>query len=261
MNTKNQEVIPHEDKSLANLFHKNMNQPPDEQPLAIISRLCQNKDLDVAVLNSLVDLQIKTQEHQAKIDYAFAMTKFAGLKKPIKHNQKGKTAGNTPFTYADYPAMVTAVDPWMKECGLSHSHKQEPPIIESGNVVLIMVTCIIKHTGGHSESYPYPAVPDERLRGKVSPSQLIQLAITYAKRQTLAEGLGLATSEDTFDDDSKAPPGLITEEQEADLNSLIDEVDANKVQFLKMLKVEKLSDLPAANYNGAVKRLQDKAKS
>ena len=89
---------------------------------------------------------------------------------------------------------------------------------------------------------------------------MLQLAITYAKRQTLAMGLGLATKEDHYDDDSSAPPDLVSDEQIANLEALISEVGADKEQFLKFLKREALSDLPASKYENAVKRLQEKAK-
>ena len=247
---------------MKNLLSKmNKDNPAKDNPLAVISELCKLPDLNTEALSQMIDLHIKAQEHQAKLDYAAAMTHFASIKVPIPHNRTGKTAGNAPFSYADYPQMVMYVDPWMAECGLSHSHVQAEPVIDGGNVVLVMVTCVIKHIGGHSEPFSFPAVPDEKLRSHLSPSQLLQLAITYAKRQTLAMGLGLATKEDHYDDDSSAPPDLVSDEQIANLEALISEVGADKIQFLKFLKLEALSDLPASKYDRAVKRLQEKGKS
>jgi len=242
-------------------YRNEQEQQREESAFAMIARACENKDIDVDKLKEMIALQIATQEHQAKLDYAAALSRFAAIKQPIAHNRTGTTAGKTSFSYTDYPTMVTAVTPWLMECGLSFSHVQEPPVIEGGKVILVMVTCIIKHVGGHSERFPFPAVLDDKLRDKISPSQLLQLAATYAKRQTLAMGLGLATMEDTHDDDSQAPEDTINDEQAANIEALIDEVGAKKPAFLKMLKVDILTDLPVSKYSGAIKRLEDKRKS
>jgi hypothetical protein len=52
----------------------------------------------------------------------------------------------------------------------------------------------------------------------------------------------------------------ITNEELANLESLIGEVDANRESFLKFLKVESLSDLPSARYAKAVAALERKRK-
>lgn len=53
---------------------------------------------------------------------------------------------------------------------------------------------------------------------------------------------------------------LIDEKQAADLDAKISEVGANKENFLKFLKVERLADLPASKYKAAAQALEDKAK-
>jgi len=52
--------------------------------------------------------------------------------------------------------------------------------------------------------------------------------------------------------------GLFTEKQVADLMALMEEVRANRVKFLQYLKVEKLSDIPAKDYQKAVSALEAK---
>jgi hypothetical protein len=70
---------------------------------------------------------------------------------------------------------------------------------------------------------------------------------------------------DTSDDDDAASylsnVEYITSDQEATLDSLIEEVDANKEQFLKVLKIDELGQLPASKYDGAVQRLEEKRKN
>ena len=230
-------------------------------PIQLLARAVE-KGVDVEQLRELMALEREWRADKAKAEYAAAMTKFGTLRQVVEHNRTGKTAGNATFSYTDFPTLVSAVTPWMSQCGLSFSHRHDAPVMKSdGGVAHILVYCRIMHSAGHSEEFMYPAVPDGRLDGKVSPSQLIQLAITYAKRQTLAEGLGIATAEDRDDDDAQKPVDLITEKQAADLTALMDECIKNKSAFLGWLKVEKISDLPASQYARAVAECEKKRKA
>ena len=219
-------------------------------------RLAIEKNLDTDKLRELMNLEKEWRAEQAKAAYAQALSKFEGIKKTITYNRQGTTAGNARFGYADFPEMVTSVSPWLSECGLSFSHRQDAPVMNEAGIFYITVYCRVCHVAGHCEEVYFPAMPDERLKGKVSPSQLIQMAITYAKRQTLAMVLGLATAEDKQDDDSAKQEPLITEKQAADLTALVDEVVKNKSAFMKWLGVEKISDLKADKYKKAINQCE-----
>lgn len=243
---------------------------PEQQALAVPTStspsellvLAIQRDLDIEKLRALVEMDKERRREQAKAAYDAALARFGKFKKIVQHNRKGTTAGNAGYTYADFPQMVGAINEPLAECGLSFTHRQDPPVLVEGEIAYVMVYCQIRHEAGHREEFPYLAMPDLRLKGKVSPSQLIQLAITYAKRQSLAEGLGLATSEDKHDDDSHGNKAvdLITESQAADLQAKIEEVGADKATFLKFLKVEKIGDIPAKDFQRALNALSLKAK-
>lgn len=223
--------------------------------------LAIERNLDTDKLRELMALEREWRADKAKAEYDAAMAHFGTLKQVVKHNRTGRTAGNTTFTYADFPAMVKAVTPWLTQCGLSFSHFQDTPTMVEGKISFILVHCRIQHSSGHSQDFDYPAILDDRLAGKMSPSQLIQLAVTYAKRQTLAMGLGLATSEDRSDDDSHSQMGeTISKEQVSDLEGLIDEVKADKSGFLRYLGVESLEDIQRSAYTKAVRALESKRK-
>lgn len=246
---------------------------PEEKPtevnnmLAVIDRAAQSRDVDVDKMRALLDMQKEIFAYQAKADYMAAMAAFGGLKQNIKHNRKGKTAGDTTFGYSDFPKIVKAVTPWLHQCGLSFSHREDPPVMGETDIHHIMVYCTIKHVAGHSEEFHFPAMPDNRLKGKVSPSQLIQMAITYAKRQTLAMGLGLATAEDALDDDGAVVTSEpITQEQALNIQALIEETKSNKAHLLNYLKaqcnreIKTIADIPATAYELAVQLLEGKRK-
>ena len=180
-------------------------------PVNLLQVAIQNK-VDSQQLKELMDLEREWRADKAKAAYSAAMAKFNQIKKVIPHNKRGKTAGNAPFSYADFGKLVEAVTPWMAECDLSFSHRQDKPVLtENGKIAYVMVYCKILHKDGHSEETDTMAIPDVRLDGKVSPSQLVQLAVTYAKRQTLSTALGLATSEDVTCDDDGVDPSAYQE--------------------------------------------------
>ena len=171
-------------------------------PIEMLAVAVTQGRLDVDSMKGLMELEREYRADIAKEKYVSAMVRFAALKEVIAHNTEGEGPSQSTFTYTDYPTLVAAVTPWMQTCGLSFVHKKDPPVIESGKVVLIMVYCEISHKAGHTERFEFPAIPDVRLQGKVSAVQLIQMAVTYAKRQSLCDGCGIATGEEgALDDD------------------------------------------------------------
>ena len=246
MSTKNQEVILKGD--MDKLFDKENHE--DTQIAAINSpdsllEIAVQKGTDLAQLEKLMDLKERYDAGIAKKFFYSSMAMFQAncpsiIKKKVGHNYK----------YAPLGDIAEQIRKPLQEAGLSYRFE-----MEHGEI--ITVTCIVTHIDGHNEKATMSAPPDES--GSLAGIQSRASTVTYLQRYTLISALGLTTADE--DMDGRLPQETITDEQEADLNSLIDEVDANKSQFLKMLKVEKLSDLPTTRYEGAIKRLQDKAKS
>ena len=221
--------------------------------------LAIERDLPIEKLQALMAMEREWRADKAKAEYTQAMVQFGKLKQVVAHNRTGKTAGNAPFSYSDFPQLVAAVTPWLSQCDLNFDHSQDDPVMVDGKVSYIQVHCRVEHAGGHSITRSFPAIPDPKLAGHVSPSQLMQLAITYAKRQTLSMALGIATAEDKSDDDATTHEGeLITNNQVADLSTLMTEVKADRDKFLKLFKVGTLAEIQVRDYKRAVKMLEDK---
>lgn len=168
-----------------------------------LDKLVNRRNLPPEILQQYLDLTLKVMQYQKVIDFNAAMVKFRKISGIVEHNKRGKTAGSAPFSYADYPRLVAAVSPWLDECELTFIHECDPPVmLDSGLVSHQMFYCVVRHVSGHEERIgPYAAVPDPKLRDKLSPMQSLQQPGTYAKRQLLAMALGIGTSEDKFDDD------------------------------------------------------------
>jgi hypothetical protein len=233
---------------------------PATEALAIIAKAAANPEVTVEKMQGLYELREQAVQAQQAMQFNQAMSDFQGLKEVIAYNRQGKTAGSAPFAYTDYPTMVGMVTPWLAQCDLSFTHRQEPPQLVDGEIKIIMVSCVVSHAAGHQRAFSYPAVPDERLRGKVSAMQLVQMSITYAKRQSLAEALGLATGEDRHDDDAIRHREPITTEQALTLQALIEEVGADQDKFLRWCKAETLEAIPAKMYADAVAGLESRRK-
>jgi hypothetical protein len=122
---------------------------------------------------------------------------------------------------------------------------------------MVEVTCKINHINGHSQDAKFTAPIDPA--AKVNDMQKTASALSYARRYALQLALGITTTDE--DDDGQAG-GLqvITEDQAIVLDDLITEVNADKNNFLKYLKVDSLEVLPTGKYEQAVKALEAKRK-
>lgn len=87
-------------------------------------------------------------------------------------------------------------------------------------------------------------------------------AVSYATKYVILKLFNIETGED---EESRVEPygGIekLSEQQIADLEALITEVNADKARFLKWAKVDSLDQIPAKNYETVVKQLEAKRKS
>jgi hypothetical protein len=76
---------------------------------------------------------------------------------------------------------------------------------------------------------------------------------------TLKAALGIAASDDDDGGSAdKSPSSYITEDQVGELVALIEDVGADKIKFLKHIKVESLAEIPAKQFQSAVDALNAK---
>ncbi|MCG7932321.1 MAG: ERF family protein [Candidatus Thiodiazotropha lotti] len=211
-------------------------------------QIAVEKGADLDKLEKLMELQERWEKNEAKKAYTDAMSKFRSECPTIL---KTRQAHNS--TYAGLAETISQIKGLLAKNGLSHSWRTE-----QGDKT-ITVTCCITHSEGHSECTSLSAGADSS--GSKNSIQAIGSTVTYLERYTLVAILGLASSDQ--DDDGvgySSNVEYISKEQEANLDSLISEVGANKANFLKYLRVKDLSQLPANKYNGAVKSLEKKRK-
>ena len=210
----------------------------------------QNADLDK--LEKLMQLQIRWEEAEAKKAFARAMNAFK-LNPPDIYKTKGVSFGQgnskTDYRHATLDEVASLIGKAMSEHGLSFRWETS----QEGSV--IRVRCIVTHESGHSESVCLESESDKT--GGKNSIQAIGSAVSYLERYTLLAITGLATK-DQDDDGNGSSDTLITAEQIADLESLIEEVGANRAKFMSFLKVDSMEKIKAKNYANVVKALEMK---
>jgi len=158
------------------------------------------KGVDIAHLERLMDLQERHEANQAKKYFDAAMAEFQSALPVIgKLGLVDYTTnkGRTFYNYAKLEDIAVAIRPALKRAGLSYRFNQ------SQNQGWITVTCIVTHSGGHSESSELTSQPD--VSGGKDPLKAIASAISYLRRYTLTGVLGVVVGGE--DDDAGADAG------------------------------------------------------
>jgi hypothetical protein len=164
----------------------------------------------------------------------------------------GKNAkGHNDKRYADFAAYAAALKPILAKHGLSYRFRSE-------QTERITVTCVLSHKEGHSEENSLSGPADAS--GSKNAIQAIGSTLSYLQRYTLIQALGLAAAED--DDGHAAGSGeKVTDGQRDILLALIAEVGADVARFCAYFNVEAVADLPASQYERAIKSLEKKGKA
>lgn len=157
-----------------------------------------------------------------------------------------QATGHNSKKYADFASIARHVDPVISRHGLSYrfrTHQDD----------MIRVTCVLSHREGHAEETTLAGPPDKT--GNKNDIQAIGSTLTYLQRYSLMQALGLAAADD--DDGAAAANGeKISAAQLATLKAAIDQSESDERKFCEFAGVAKLEDLPAANFDQAMRALE-----
>ena len=211
-------------------------------PMAMLQMaISQGADLDK--LQKLMELQERWEKNEARKAYVSAMNAFKE-NPPGIYKTKHVKFGDTEYHHALLSNAAELIGAAMSKHGLSFRWDCEQ--IEGGQ---IRVTCVLTHEKGHSERVSLQAGADQS--GKKNNIQALGSTVSYLQRYTLFSATGLAAK--SMDDDGQtAETELITDNQAADLNALLDEVKANKQAFCAYFKINKIEELPAKAFTQAI---------
>lgn len=209
--------------------------------LAMMERLATSKDVDVAKIEKMMDLQERILNRNAKQEY---MAAFAQMQPEIPAIIKtGKTNNST---YAKYENIVEGVQDILGNYGFGFSHR----VRQSDGK--IEITCILSHRGGHSEETQFVS-PADTSDSKNS-VQAIGSTISYGKRYTLNALLGISTK----DEDNDGNGAVVETEVAVEIDQLINSTGTKKDSFLAMFGIKDVRDLLEKDYETAKRFLQMK---
>lgn len=212
-----------------------------------------DKDLDVEKLGKLVELQERLLDRQAAEEFAAAMARFQAECPPIPKTSTvsfpGGGGSQVKYKYAELDTIADHIRPLLRDCGLAYTWDSDFTDTH------IECTCTVQHTGGHSKSSKFTAPLDTPAR--MSGAQKNAAALTFARRMSLIQVLGLTTTEsDTDGVTGSLEP--ISEQQVRDLELLLENCGGNLQRLLKFMGVSALSEIPASSYHIAVQAVESK---
>lgn len=210
-----------------------------ESPAEMI-RVAVAGGADLEKLKGLLDLQIKWEENEARKAFHKAMSEFKANPPEIEKD-RDVCFGNTKFSHASLANVVRTITKELSKHGLSASWRTA----QNGTIA---VTCKITHVLGHSEETTLSAPSDTS--GSKNAIQAIGSTISYLERYSLLAVLGLATSE--MDDDGKASEPVINDKQLSMILDLLAAKELPEKGLLDYMKVGKLEDIKAADYQKAI---------
>lgn len=161
-------------------------------PNALMQMAIENK-ASIEHLEKLMDLQERWEKNEARKAFYFAKAQFQKEKPIIPKSSKVKyesksTGKITEYSFAPLSDIQKAIDPKLAELGLSYDYKQKE---ENGRITIF---CILSHELGHSETTSLSAPADTS--GNKNAIQSIGSTVSYLKRYTLTNAVGLSTEED-----------------------------------------------------------------
>lgn len=220
--------------------------------ISMIERVAMNPDAGIDTLERLLQMQERVLDREARSAYS---RDFAAMQAEIPTiKERGK--GHGSIRYALWEDVNEAIRPVLTKYGFGLSFKT------SNADKQITITAILSHRDGHSEettqSFPHDT------SGSKNAIQAVGSSMSYGKRYTAGALLNLTSGEQDTDGATVSEP--ITEDQVLHLRDLIEASTVTEAHFIKYansqiknVTIEKLSDLPADAYEGAVIALKKKA--
>ncbi|RVO08181.1 ERF family protein [Sinorhizobium meliloti] len=231
--------------------------------LGVIERIAGNPEVDVERMSALLKMRAEEEERIRRIereDRAEAarrewLAAFSAVQAKIGPIFRTNENDHTKSKYADLADIERIVTPILTDHGFSTTSCPIPCELEGH----IRMRLNLGHAGGHVEVYEDDFPLDTTgSGGKVNktPIQAKGSTQTYARRYLKASALDLAFLDDKDGNPPKPEIETISEDQVIQLRELIEASEADEKRFLAFGKIERLSDMPATQFESAVNMLK-----
>jgi hypothetical protein len=212
--------------------------------VSMFERMASDPNVDVDKLERLMQMRERAIERSAKTDFDAAMADMQPELPVI--GERGKAAGR--YTYALWEDINAQIKPVLQKHGFALTFRTD---FKDG----ISITGVLSHRAGHREETSITLPADGS--GNKNDVQAVASSVSYGKRYTAGALLNL-TSHGEDDDAYRAAVETISDDQEIQINDMLEATGSDKAKFLKWLKVEKVSDIPAKSFDSVMATLRAK---
>lgn len=224
---------------------------PGSSEISGILRLAVERGVPVDTIERLVALKERMDERSAAAEFNQALAAFQAecpaIRKTSTAKVTTKSGGAYEYRYAELDEIARTTRPLLQKHGLSYSWDSEL----AGDK--IVCTCTLRHIAGHSQTAKFVCPTDTA--SAMSSQQKHAAALTYSRRQSLIQVLGLTT---TDPDTDGASDERITEQQAYAIEDLIRESGADRARFLSYMGVASVGEIAARDYQKATTALRRK---
>lgn len=216
-------------------------------------QLAIEKGVGVDALEKLVALHERVSDRAARTEFAAALSDFQKECPPIAKDSTAKittrSGGSYSYQYAELDHIAAKVRDPLHTRGFSFSWDS------STEGKMLTAVCTLRHVNGHSEKASFTLPVDSA--SAMSEQQKYVAALSFAKRMSLVQVLGLTTSDPDTDG---MDPETISDDQASELQALAEEVRADDAKFLTYMGVKSYHEIRRGDLNKAVMALEEKRK-
>ncbi len=167
--------------------------PDAPMPVESLLMAAVERGATVETLEKLLALSERVKAERARTAFFEALSAFQAECPVIPKTKTASGGGSYSYKYAPLDVIVATVSPLLREHGLSYrfdtAFEESPPAQ--------VVTCIVHHRDGHSESSVFRTPVDAGAR--MNDMQKSASAQTYAKRYAFCNALGILTGDEDND--------------------------------------------------------------
>lgn len=227
---------------------------PDQSEIGGILRLAVEKNVGIDTIERLVALKERAEERSAASEFNGALAAFQSECPPIPKKSRAKittkSGGEYGYSYAELDTIAIVIRPLLTKLGLSYSWDSE--LDAKG---MLICTCTLRHVAGHAQGAKF--ILPTTTASAMSDQQKHAAALTYARRQSLIQVLGLTTT-DHDNDGAAGADDAITEAQEHTIEEWLRDSGAELSKFLGYMKVGKVAEIKARDFTKAINALKAK---
>jgi hypothetical protein len=222
--------------------------------ISMFERLVRDPSVPMDRIERAMDMIRELRREQAEEAFNDAMSDTQKELTPIARDSFNP---QTRSKYASYHATDKAIRPIYTKHGLRVSFNEGAEGAPEGHIrVLAIVT-----KGRHTERYHYDSpVITQGMAGKtmMTLTHARASAVTYAKRYLVGMIFNLSTGEDDDGNRASDPSGTITDDQIRQIETLMTETNTATERFCGYMKVERIEDIPAKQFQRAIDALNAK---